>query len=550
MEDNQLEKRLEQLNKAYKSIPSKTDYDRLAKVVIKETKPVKKWSFPYVASLIGVGIIAGILLMGILHNSKGNNLQSEKPKETVVPPSKEEKLNEEIKSYEELESYFDKKVADTSKRLGYKDFKESDMVNEIREKINNLITQEDLKTEEAVLESIQTTKEEVDFYLTAPSYYLEKLSASTLAYEEQEVLFYEYMRQMNQLKPILQMELAEIFLNEDSSDIVEVVAKMNEGIYHGSDEAAIFVKAMRENGYSFTTIEGLLELNIDYASIYDRMGDQANTEISQYLTLKIDRPQLSDGAFSGRWHEIGDYLLQSEKVILNMNDGVWKENLKQDFRLFFGIYLLGLPNDPVFDWNGKINEDIKKAWEDMENHATFQTAKSILQFVEQLKGNGWEKPEKFEASEVPYPAFSLSDGVPNNQNPDIIEEPILPLSANLLSKYDGFKATGNEEILNGLSAFDVMRLYFHAENEKDFGTQYDLLNKPADFLSKEKYHEDSTNPLYNGPSAIDGYRHAKEYRIDGEMIGIELFYNNGQQSKVFQMDQVNGVWKVQIMPFQ
>ncbi|WP_163103115.1 hypothetical protein [Peribacillus alkalitolerans] len=552
MEDNQLEKRLKQLGDAYESIPTNTDYDRLAKVVIRETKPVKKWAFPYVASLIGVGIIVGILLMGILQNTKEDNLHSENPNDTVVPPDKEKKSNENayrLKSYEELERYFEKKVAETSERLGYTDFKDSDLVNEIRSRIVSLKEQEDLKTEEQVLESIQATKEEVDYFLTAPSYYLEKLS-SNLESEEQEVLFYDYMSQMKRLQSILHNKISAIFSNEDMSDIVSIVAKMNEGLYHGSDEATRFVKALKESGYSFSTKEGFLELNINYISIADKIGASAGQEITQYLNLKIDQPQLNDGSYSGSWHEIGDYLLLSEETILGMEEGVLKEELKHDYRLFFAIYLLGLPNDPVFDWNGKMNEDIKHAWGEMEGDSTSQTAQSAITFITPLKENEWKKPAEFETSEVPYPEFSISDGVSNNQNQEIIEEPILPLSTQLQSKYDEFQASSKEEILNGLSAFDVMRLYFHAENEKDYGTQYDLLNKPDDFVSKEKYIEESSNPLFNGPSSIEGYRYAKEYWMDGEMVGIELFYSNGEQSKVFQMDEVNGVWKVQIMPFQ
>ncbi|WP_374722503.1 hypothetical protein [Peribacillus tepidiphilus] len=130
MDDKQLETRLKKLKTTYNDMPARSNADKITKAIIKYKAKTKSFHFSYVASLIGVGMIAGVLIAGIFQQSQAplDSPNDEPKKQEISLENKAQERNYEYKTFEELEDYFNKKVEDTTKRLGYDGFAASDLV--------------------------------------------------------------------------------------------------------------------------------------------------------------------------------------------------------------------------------------------------------------------------------------------------------------------------------------------------------------------------------------------------------------------------------------
>ncbi|WP_374722161.1 hypothetical protein, partial [Peribacillus tepidiphilus] len=69
-------------------------------------------------------------------------------------------------------------------------------------------------------------------------------------------------------------------------------------------------------------------------------------------------------------------------------------------------------------------------------------------------------------------------------------------------------------------------------------------------LSKEEFVKEEHASLNSINNVLEGYMYARYFMADHKIRAIELFYNDGKESRLFGMNEVNGVWKVKPFPFQ
>ena len=97
MEDKLLEDRLKKLKGSYNEIPTKSSPQKLLNEIMKTEKPQKKkLIMPYVASFIGILLLAGVLgtqLIGQQESRQGINPTNQEEKEEMQLPATEEEID-------------------------------------------------------------------------------------------------------------------------------------------------------------------------------------------------------------------------------------------------------------------------------------------------------------------------------------------------------------------------------------------------------------------------------------------------------------------------
>jgi hypothetical protein len=553
LDDKQLETRLKKLKTTYNDMPARSNADKITKAIIKYKAKTKSFHFSYVASLIGVGMIAGVLIAGIFQQSQAplDSPNDEPKKQEISPENKAQERNYEYKTFEELEDYFNKKVEDTTKRLGYDGFAASDLVLNVSDSLQKSkyrVVQENY-TEDQLLEEIASKKDEIDYFLTAPSVYLDEMKKNKKEGIQNE-MFSSYMEQLERYLPLVQNEMVKIFSLQPIHNLVETVELLNSGEFKGNTEAIRFAKKMRENGYMFTASgEGMLELEIDYDWIALEVKSYDLDDGKVYLEVKQAEPILTDGYLVTEWNQLGDYLVANEKAVNQLKESVLKEQLKKDFRKYYRIFLLGSDHSNITDEKHYVKNDVKAAWEKViGQYGDTQTGKEIRKYFQKLENNKFLVDINVTTEEIHWPPFADFDRAQGNEKGAVVEEPILPLSSELQQVYEDFKMNKEDSYLKGLTPFQVMSLYFHCDSIGDYETKYALVHNHP--LSKEEFVKEEHASLNSINNVLEGYMYARYFIADHKIRAIELFYNDGKESRLFGMNEVNGVWKVKPFPFQ
>ncbi|GAM15506.1 hypothetical protein SAMD00020551_3663 [Mesobacillus selenatarsenatis SF-1] len=136
---------------------------------------------------------------------------------------------------------------------------------------------------------------------------------------------------------------------------------------------------------------------------------------------------------------------------------------------------------------------------------------------------------------------------------DTIDRKVLPISDSLMSSYKEFAAKKDFNILKNYGPFEIMQLYFHADQEGDYETKYALYSKNGGQPPEEQYIQEMKEAKMALSEALRGYEFASLYHPDDDpekVIGIQLHYNDRPNAPVFQIVQDDGFWKVQFLPLQ
>ncbi len=161
-------------------------------------------------------------------------------------------------------------------------------------------------------------------------------------------------------------------------------------------------------------------------------------------------------------------------------------------------------------------------------------------------------------------AADKSQSPPFEGTPDaVVQEPALPLNDELLAAYEQLKSSQSQEALKDLGAFQVMQLYFYADQNYDYETQYMLLyQNPAGAMpSKKMYVEDAkSSPSYkeHTENRIEELKQVKRFEIryfmdDPQYARATIAWGpQGEGHKNFHLirDQQMDIWAVMMAPMQ
>ena len=111
-----------------------------------------------------------------------------------------------------------------------------------------------------------------------------------------------------------------------------------------------------DNSYKLINIEGMFEPIIDYEDL-KKYNDHVSDEVKDYLKIKANNsnePMAVDGALRISFDELGERIIEVEEYIKKYYGGHRYEETLGLYRTWLGLYLNGLPNTPIEDFDSGI----------------------------------------------------------------------------------------------------------------------------------------------------------------------------------------------------
>jgi hypothetical protein len=239
-----------------------------------------------------------------------------------------------------------------------------------------------------------------------------------------------------------------------------------------------------------------------------------------------------------------------EKVIQTLTNEMIKEWMIVDVTSYYAAFVHGTNPSAIFDEHNVLKVEVKGAFEKIMNlYPKTNTGKSIKRFYGELERNNFQKPTDFDNQTVSFPIYMVA---PNNVKKEDVFSDILPLSDGLLASYKEFSSKKNWNILKQYNPFEVMSLYFHADQQGDYETMYALYSHNDAMPTLEQFLKEQGKGSSLG-NVLRGYQFATLFYAEddpGKPVGVQLHYTEDADSLIFQMTQEDGIWKVRYMPFQ
>ncbi|MBS8266032.1 hypothetical protein DYI25_16515 [Mesobacillus boroniphilus] len=562
MDDQLLEKRLESLKKAYDDMPEDENRSAILAAIKKDQKKKNqnKWfHLPYAASFIGVGMIAGVLMMQYIG---GNGPSTDQPSQHQ--PSGEQVKTGEMdpkeveEQFKRVEKHFYKKRAEAEKKIGVKGIADErtlarGMLEEIESAKKNILANLKEYNQDELNQLRNDLIKMIDAVFTLPSESIKNLKNedrsryADMELEMQLLTQLDYYQSLYWHPVVLQVFDKELKKNSAA----EIAAKLNAG---GSGIENERLKALaagaKANGYYFQANEnGTIKAAINYPWVADQVKNSVHPDFLTYMQM-LDVKIHDDGGNVRSYKELGELLVNYEKTYHSLKHEMIKEYIKGAARSYYAEFVLGRIPSRIFDENNVLKNEVREAYKVIiKLYPDSDTGKAIKAFYGRLEENNFLKPSGFDEETVRYPLYLVA---PNNlKNEDVFFD-IFPLPNALLSSYKEFAAKKNWNILKNYSPFEIMQLYLHADKERDHETMYALYSHNEALPSLERYVKEQEDRGGLG-NLLRGYQFSTLYYAEDDpdkIVGIQLHYTEGADSLVFQMTQEDGFWKVQYLPFQ
>ncbi|CAM3906898.1 hypothetical protein [Mesobacillus thioparans] len=561
MDDQLLEKRLESLKKSYDDMPEDENRSVILAAIKKDQKKQtkQKWfHLPYAASFIGVGMIAGVLMMQYIGDHAPSEEKTEQHQAAPGENNSGELKKSEVKAvFEDLEKYYQKRELQTKEKLGFLSGFDNYLYRNIPWELKD--------AEAAFLSNLEAYRQtdledtrkrftsEIDNAFTMPAEIIDELlqekSDEVSLGGPEEIL-------LNQLESFLgayylSMTFYEADINKaiEKENIAGVIKKMNAG---GAGLSSKSLKEMSskavDNGYAFREESGSIVPYVDFSGLADRLRGAVNEDFIKYLELRTHRVQDHNGEVIS-FESLADLLVKVEKTMSTVSDEVIEERMRNDAKTLYALFVV---SPHIYMESDELKDEVKQAYVYMlKTYPETDTAAAVNRMYKKMEANQFLKPA--DGDELDYPLYlELPDQL---KRADVINKEVLPLPDSLLSSYKEFAAKKNFNILKNYGPFEIMQLYFHAAEAGDYETKYALYSKQSDPPPKEQYIKEMKEaaPEMNLSKTLKGYEFASLYHPADDpekVIGIQLHYNDRPDGPVFQMVQEDGFWKVQYLPFQ
>ena len=562
MDDQLLEKRLESLKNAYDEMPEDENRSGILAAIKKDQKKQKqnKWfHLPYAASFIGVGMIAGILMMQYIGDNAPAKDKTEQHQASIGEKNSEELTEADVKAvFEDLEEYYQERELQTKEKLGFLSGFENYLYRNIPWELNDakaaFLSNLDAYKQTDLDDTRRRLTTEIDNAFTMPSEMIDKLlqekSDEVTLGGPEEIL-------LNQMESFLgayylSMTYYEDDLNKaiEKENTAEVIKKMNEG-GEGLSSAALKEMSSKavDNGYAFREDVGRIVPYVNFNGLADRLSGAVNEDFIKYLELRSHSVQDRNGEVIS-FESLADLLVKLENTISSVKDEVVEERMRNDAKSLFALFVV---SPHIYDGNDELKDEVKKAYLYLiETYPESDTATAVQNMYKKMQSNNFRKPA--DGEKLDFPSYLEIMEIPAHiKQEDVIDRKVLPLSDALLSSYKEFAAKKNFNILKNYGPFEIMQLYFHADQTGDYETKYALYSKDGGQPPKEQYIQEMKQAKTAVSEVLKGYEFASLYHPDDDpekVIGIQLHFNDRPDAPVFQTVQEDGFWKVQFLPFQ
>jgi hypothetical protein len=558
MDDQLLEKRLDSLKKAYNDIPEEENRSAILAAIKKDQKRKyhNKWfHLQYAASFIGVGLIAGILMMQYFADNSPNPGEYRSGEHSKAGEVKAEHVEEQ---FEMIEKYFYSKQAEVEEKLGLSLGTVEiplapQLLNDIDDTKANALDNLENYNQDELMELKQRIKDMIDKTFTLPSEVIEKFHGDDryrygdMELEQQLLLQLEYYQSVYwhaDITSLFEKELKE----ESAARLAEKLNSGGKGIKN--DQLRSLAAGAKANGYYFKENEaGSIQSEINYSWVADQLKSNVHEDFKTYLELRNEKIHDHQGRVLS-YQKLGELLVKYEKVIQTLTNEMIKEWMIVDVTSYYAAFVHGTNPSAIFDEHNVLKVEVKGAFEKIMNlYPKTNTGKSIKRFYGELERNNFQKPTDFDNQTVSFPIYMVA---PNNVKKEDVFSDILPLSDGLLASYKEFSSKKNWNILKQYNPFEVMSLYFHADEQGDYETMYALYSHNDAMPTLEQFLKEQGKGSSLG-NVLRGYQFATLFYAEddpGKPVGVQLHYTEDADSLIFQMTQEDGIWKVRYMPFQ
>ncbi|MFT4413005.1 hypothetical protein ACLM5H_04000 [Fredinandcohnia humi] len=559
MDDKIFEQRLLKVKDSYEQMPSVTNSEAIMKKIKESEQPITKtrsFYLPYVASFIGVLVVAGILATQLIFQSTQN---TEGQKET---PTVEQQVSAEFieQKSKELEEFYQAKLGELKKELDFEGVENYRFVSEAKVMVQNFkeSSPEIYASEKNLVIRFEETRNFIERKLMTPKQEMNAITNNAKAKAGKDVSttneeVIAIIEKQEELLPLFQ-DRWNAFYNQYGNQLKDqqgdLLAKfMGYKEFQGTDVSK-FAEDVIKNGYYVVGIGEFPEVAINYtnSSGYDGLSSipGISKAMQNYLDIKSTEELVTDGAWAGSWDELGDYIVQIEMFIEEYQDFVRREDLYQLYVRYFNYYMNNyLPNSRIYvDEN--LKQDVKKSYERLfTTYPETKTAAAIEHYYNLLKNN------QFKQVDVPASIPNLveeTSGESGEPKVTKIEGVSLELTNELLSIYEEYKQKQYDTLLFGLRPFDVMRIYMHASDRGDTDTTYALYYEAEDapLPLKDKYIKDRRKNT-NFSQLNKTLTYVEENKFEDSAV---IYLYTEEEPRHFTLAKQNGVWKVSYMPMQ
>ncbi len=575
MGEEYLEKRLESLKKSYNSLPSATSSDSIIDHIKQKEKPAKpkrNWSaWTAAASFIGVLLIAGVLsaqlLSGGMEERAENAAESNTPQESSLEKSPNENgdtnmdgeysltgdsaaVTEEDKetALNKLKNLYEKELANLAAQLDTDVMLEQFTFVQKAKSELTYFSETGFKTKEDMAAAYNYAAERISRQLNTPAQDLNELKE--MSQGEFEVSFPNLLTKQEELQNLM----LERFNEKSKMKVLSkpIVDSLNRGVHPENKAAGVEAQFVLDNGYRFVLDgEGMLQLEIDYPKYIKTFGDKLPEALDAYIGLQPNLKWAVDGYVVGGWDKLGGRIIETELFLLQHPNFDKSVEIYQEYKYMVNAYLFGIDNSPAFNEEGFLKHDVKASFERfMKDHRDTETYPIVKNYYELLKKHDFKRTEAVADYAVDWP--ELVNG--KDSSTDFYGKKPLELSGELVSRYDELKAAGDDdqvnELLKGLTPYDVMKIYMEAGQNGDTATHYKLLLKDDQTPAKEVFAEESQaaeeyRKLVNEIHTVRAEKkdeNSMVFTLEGQYVDVKRVFTTIRGEE--------GVWRIPYQPLE
>ncbi|WP_407271919.1 hypothetical protein [Radiobacillus sp. PE A8.2] len=541
MNDKQFDEKIGKLKHQYNHLPTFRTDDEIAKGVLQQTKKTRNnWTqrIPYASAITVAVIIFTVLTFA--------QIQRNQVDEKLEPPT-----DEELQSWD-LEERFEFRLQQFQQSLGTSN---TDSFYEVKQAELLLDKYKDSKDEE----ELGTATSSIYAVLTTPKMKLEsmnQMSTSNSTISDHYTLK-ELIGKLETFQySVEQYWQAVVDENELSDNVIaDYVEQYNaDGNIVGPPDIQQALELLDNQGYRLhVDVTDAASVQLDFDWIKTNLKDEWLTgELVGYLNiLSLTR---DDGLRKENHLEV---ILAIERQFVAFSDNhiTYQRELSQDAMDYLNdLFTGGLMQGERMAEQRK--QEIEQFINDHEESLFYPM---VHKLVEQYQANDWLNP--FSQNQEPVSLDLVMNILEDRTAYEAVYvESMLQLDQQLQALYEQYSQTHDDQLLKGLTPFQIMQFYMIASEDNDFETYYALLMKeaPYDLPEKESLRADYGDfglADYWGLDARTNY--VLQTRNDaGVDRGVVLWFktdNNedAEERMAFQVKQrKDGIWKVPFMPIQ
>ncbi|MFC5701947.1 hypothetical protein ACFPVX_11670 [Cohnella faecalis] len=163
-----------------------------------------------------------------------------------------------------------------------------------------------------------------------------------------------------------------------------------------------------DGGYKLETAEGFVFPIVDYAKLQE-IDDGASPSMQAYLALQATESNEATAKDAGlviTWEQLADRALAAEAFIRQYPDSPERVKVEDRFANYLNMYLTGLNNTPIFDYETfkalpEVKAQYKKTAEAHPDTVTGKLAKELLDVLAKTNDKVFDKSKDGSQQDVP-----------------------------------------------------------------------------------------------------------------------------------------------------